>query len=358
MPNPQRPSPVLVAKPARSEAEPACLGLSVVAKLRSRLVSLFSTGFWGGRDQQWYGALAVSTVLHLCLISWLAGLWIGAGGRDVRPIESRWSAAESNELSQIDAIPPLALTTERLAGGAQGGDVRLHPDNAAAVAVAESASETTVPVLPALGMLPSEAAAEQAGAATFAEKSETQFGAGRGDGRGDGQGRGDGFFGIHAPGKRFVYVVDCSASMNLPHDSEYKTRFRRLKVELVRSIGMMDSSMSFFVIFFNQDALPMPARELQPAVPRLQKYFLEWCAKMKATGGTNPRDAMQMALRMQPDVIFFLTDGSFSYRVTEELKSLKQSRIVIHTFAFGDPEGEEILKEIAENNGGEYKFVP
>ena len=66
---------------------------------------------------------------------------------------------------------------------------------------------------------------------------ESRRSTGTGNGRGDGTGDGDGFFGISpAVGQKIVYVVDKSRSMNHPHDSEAKTRFRRLKIELVNSI--------------------------------------------------------------------------------------------------------------------------
>jgi hypothetical protein len=93
-----------------------------------------------------------------------------------------------------------------------------------------------------------------------------------GDGEGDGEGNGRGgrpggdmFFGIAAGGRKIVYVIDCSGSMLAPHFSEDKTRFQRLKREMHRSIDALPRDREFFVIFFSDSSLPMPAKSLQPA---------------------------------------------------------------------------------------------
>jgi ABC-type Fe3+ transport system substrate-binding protein len=57
-------------------------------------------------------------------------------------------------------------------------------------------------------------------------------------------------------------------------------------------------------------------------------------------------------------VICFLTDGEFAGHISRQLKTLRQDRTMIHTFAFGETYGEETLKALAANNRGEYRFVP
>jgi hypothetical protein len=81
-------------------------------------------------------------------------------------------------------------------------------------------------------------------------------------------------------------------------------------------------------------------------------------AKFKCHGKTDPRDAMKMALRLRPDVIYFLTDGEFSFGAERDLLALPRTGTVVHTFCMGDPSGERVLKALAGIHGGEYHFVP
>ena len=178
------------------------------------------------------------------------------------------------------------------------------------------------------------------------------------DGRGAGDGNGDGFFGARMTGRRFVFVVDCSRSMNHPHKSEAKTRFRRLQLELLNSISAMQPDEKFFIVFFNDRVIPMPASSLQPATRDRQKHFLHWMTRVRADGDTDPRSALRLALKLRPDVIYFLTDGSFERPIQRDLERLHQDRVAIHTFAFGNRAAQPLLKSIAVRNAGEYHFIP
>jgi hypothetical protein len=161
-------------------------------------------------------------------------------------------------------------------------------------------------------------------------------GIGTGNGAGEGAGAGS-FFGLRPIGKRFVFVLDCSKSMNHPHDSDAKTRFKRMKMELLNSIATMDPEMQFFIVFFNDFAVPMPSSGLAPAFPDTKIRYLSWSNKIEAVGNTEPTRAMRIAMNLNPDVIYFLTDGSFFHRVEQELLGLRQKHTVVHTFAFKEP---------------------
>ncbi len=164
-----------------------------------------------------------------------------------------------------------------------------------------------------------------------------------------------GFFGSAPVGRRFVYVVDCSRSMNHPHNSEGKTRFGRLKIELVKSISSMDSTMEFFIIFFNEEAIPMPARTLQPAWPNAKKRYLYWMQSIRADGKTDPTDAVKLAHRLNPDVIYFLTDGSFKHKAELELLNIKPSHTVMHTLSFAGEISEEMRPGYERLVAGDYR---
>jgi von Willebrand factor type A domain len=184
-------------------------------------------------------------------------------------------------------------------------------------------------------------------------------GGGFGSGIGDGQGNGSGsqFFELSTIGAKFVYVLDGSGSMTEPH-SEARTKLDRVKIELVRSIGGLPAGMEFYVIFFNRHAVPMKARELQPATLDNKQKYLEWVVKVQGGGGTDPSEALKLALELKPDVIYLLTDGVFDGKVTGEVTKLNTRGVAIHTFCFGNASGESLLQDMARRNHGTYKFIP
>ncbi len=176
---------------------------------------------------------------------------------------------------------------------------------------------------------------------------------------GAGDDLGSGFFGSAESETSVVFVVDNSRSMNRPHDSPAKTRFRRVKVELVKCVAAMAASRRFSIIFFARETVPLSQTELLPATDAVKASSLEWVARMGSGGApTDPRSALRGALRMQPDQIYFLTDGEFDRPIVRDLLKLKQSVTRIDTFAFGDQAGEAVLKTLAENNRGTYRFIP
>jgi hypothetical protein len=185
--------------------------------------------------------------------------------------------------------------------------------------------------------------------------SEGNVTAGRAGGSGDQKAS---FFGIGATGRRIVFVVDASASMNRPYVGEGKTHFGQMKLELAKSIRGLTENHQFFIIFFNEHAFPMPADALEHAYPQNQQRFIEWMAAVPASGLTDPRPALTMALDLRPDVIYLLTDGTFPRDVQSDLGALRQSVVELNTIAFGDPRAEKSLKPLALHNRGRFVFVP
>jgi len=160
------------------------------------------------------------------------------------------------------------------------------------------------------------------------------IGNGIGSGIGNGKGNGKQFFGMPIEGKSLAYVLDCSLSMNHPHDSDAKTRFGRIKQELINAISHLKPDQEFFIVFFNHEAIPMPANGMVAANSENQSKYLYWMQQVTAVGDTDPTAALEIALRLRPDVIYFLTDGAFSTEANEIVRSIKQSRSIIHTFTF------------------------
>jgi hypothetical protein len=179
-----------------------------------------------------------------------------------------------------------------------------------------------------------------------------------GDGDGLAAGGSAEFFGIGGYGQSFVYVVDCSGSM-----SEGR-KFERAIYELLQSIEQLNSDQRYFVIFYNHAAYPMDADAPVPAKEDQFARTRDWISYVHPDGGTHPLPALLFALSLRPDAIYFLSDGQFDPHAIHELrhrnrpnKRLATRQIPIHTIAFVDRSTEGLMRMIARNSGGKFRFV-
>jgi len=330
--------------------------------LLTKLRQIVSTDFWRSGDRPWYGSFGVSAAVHVGVIVVLGCLWISPGGTpEAAGIDSRWSPADAGpDMSRLEPIKQPTPADLSVAGGTNISRVMV-----ASSAHRRSSADVRLPALDwgtAASWLADisdpDGLTEKVGAVTGGLGNQSGSGSGTGNGAGNGSGSGTGFFGLQVEGRKIVFVVDRSASMNYPHPGPAKTRFGRLKIELVRAISKMSPEMQFYVIFFNRQPLYMPSRTLQPATPDAQRKYLYWAAKVVAKGSTDPRVALISALRLRPDVIYFLTDGDFMPSVKRDLKKLRQRSVRIHTIAFGGKGAEDLLKLLAARNRGQYRYIP
>lgn len=162
------------------------------------------------------------------------------------------------------------------------------------------------------------------------------------------------FFGVPANGNRFVYVVDCSRSMQ-------GSRWQKARAELIRSLHELESDSKFMIVFFSDECQPMPAGELQLATEENVALASEWIRSARLGWGTKPLASVQLAHLQDPDVIFFLTDGEFADRTAAFLREENSSRgpamVNVHTIAFHSREGIKLLKRIARENSGQFRYV-
>lgn len=165
------------------------------------------------------------------------------------------------------------------------------------------------------------------------------------------------FFGLggSARGARtIVYVVDHSGSM--------QSKLGLVKRELWRSISALRRSQKFHVIFF---AGRMPTeftpRRFVNAIKVYKNEFHEWLGNIPLGFRTNPNAALQRALSMKPDILYFLTDAdgsSFSDGLRQRMDQWnKDRRTRIFTVAYLERSGLRFLETIAREHGGECRFV-
>jgi len=161
------------------------------------------------------------------------------------------------------------------------------------------------------------------------------------------------FFGIPPgdPPCKVVFVLDRSGSMTCSIDF--------VKYELKRCVGTLAESDRFHIIFFSSGPpVEMPPRRLVTATDRNKQLAFEFIDGVVAQGETDPVESVKRAFSLQPEIIVILTDGEFDPQVARLVKDLnKNGKVKVHTIGFLYKTGEAILKQIAAENGGTYKFV-
>ncbi len=184
-------------------------------------------------------------------------------------------------------------------------------------------------------------------------------GGGGGDGLGLGGGGGSAtFHGVEGKGNRFLYIVDISGSMT------ESNRFRLAMAELIRSISSLPDFAHFHVVLYETE-IHWPAWQegWMRARVRYVDRLVQWLEGISPGGGTQPTPAFQraFALDVPPDVIFFLSDGIIPAEAPAEIAQMngaRGKRVIINTIAFGDASGQDLLRQVAEDSGGVFKFVP
>jgi uncharacterized protein with von Willebrand factor type A (vWA) domain len=153
------------------------------------------------------------------------------------------------------------------------------------------------------------------------------------------------------PARQIVYLVDRSGSMTDSIDY--------VKHELKRSINELDEEDEFHVIFYSSGPpAEMSTRKLVKATEDNKKAAFAFIDSVVPMGETDPSKAIERAFAVGADVIYLLTDGEFYKGIPALVKRLNpQGKVTVHTIAFLYKTGEEALKEIAAQNGGQYKFV-
>jgi hypothetical protein len=165
-------------------------------------------------------------------------------------------------------------------------------------------------------------------------------------------GHGRTFFGIPLGEKacKIVYISDISGSMTDSIDY--------VKFELKRSIGELKDDREFHVIFYSSGPpVEMPTRRLIAATERNKQLAFEFIDSVIAQGETDPSKALERAFAAKPDTICLLTDGEFDRSIVDLVRRLNtEKKVKVNTSAFLYNGGKS-LKQIADENGGEYRFV-
>jgi hypothetical protein len=169
-------------------------------------------------------------------------------------------------------------------------------------------------------------------------------------------------FGVTGLGHKFIYVFDRSGSM-----ADLGGRpLAAAKRELIASLQDLDETTQFQIIFYNEEPRVFRLRSQSPrlvwANDEGKTAAAEFIRAIKATGGTQHMQALKMALRLNPDVVFFLTDADQPGLSDEDLQQVRRwnQTTTIHAIEFGTgPQAgrENFLVRLAEQNGGRHVYV-
>ena len=201
-------------------------------------------------------------------------------------------------------------------------------------------------------------------------------GKGQGDGIGDGTGPGSatGVFGLRDEGRRIVYVFDRSESMNSKFTLNSEGRSRSVtsldaaKKELIKSINELADGGEFQMIFYNDEPLPFPDHYstdgLSRADARTKEFAQQFVYNLIAERNTNHVDALLMAMKLKPDVIFLLTDGeekddpsSGEVRRLQGICRRNGTRINVIHFCYEERPNSSLVA-LAKRTGGQFKAIP
>ncbi len=195
-------------------------------------------------------------------------------------------------------------------------------------------------------------------------------GGGTGGGHGSGEGRGTSLFGAADTGQKYIYVIDRSFSMD--SSGTGPAPLNVAKDELTASLQRLDEFQQFQVIFYNADG-----QFVLESGAGTDDYFwgtdtqrlsaLRQFRLVQPSGGTNHIPALERALKFEPDVVFFLTDGQEPQVTPAELQHIRRlnRHARIHCIEFGEgtrttgPDGIDPgnwVQKLALENGGQYIY--
>lgn len=203
------------------------------------------------------------------------------------------------------------------------------------------------------------------------------------------------FFGSRTKAQKVVFVVDASASMKAKGLGG-KTKFELMKEELIKSITALPPTVEFQIVFFTgpswfvgedidtknwhelmvkgkkrnfwhykdgeSDQLPQ-AKYIKASASQVRKVSKQ-IQETKMVYGTDWREPLKMAMNLEPDVIYFMTDGAVGTHpdkppVVEDVLKFNKSKsgAKINSICLMQLKAFDMLKELADKSKGEFTLV-
>lgn len=164
------------------------------------------------------------------------------------------------------------------------------------------------------------------------------------------------FFGAKIEGRRIVFVLDNSGSMQ-------GGRLETVNAELERCVASLDPDQEFYVIFYSDMPYPLfypdPVDRYVRPTPRNRELLRDWLATVELCLGDAVLDALNAAALIAPDTVLLLSDG----RIAGERKMAALLNgggdFPLHTIGVGlggtAAASRRNLADIAAANGGDFR---
>lgn len=172
------------------------------------------------------------------------------------------------------------------------------------------------------------------------------------------------YFDIPLVSRRTAFVIDVSGSMSAKIGTDRKrSRLDEAKAQLLRVVDALPESHWCNLIVYQSSVRGVWDR-LRLAKTRDKDELRQAIAALAPAGGTNIHDALELAFRdPEVDTIYLLTDGEPSAGAITDVQDLADEvrrwnrvrQVVIHGIAVGLDSA--LLKRLAAESGGEYRFV-
>lgn len=164
------------------------------------------------------------------------------------------------------------------------------------------------------------------------------------------------FCGVTAQATSVVFVIDCSASMGL------HGRLQRALQEVESSLRQLPATTRFQIIAYHRAAEPLRMESksgLLSAQPSTIAAALLYLHQRRAEGSADHRRAINAALAMKPDVIYFLTDeDDFTAAAAFDLTRANAGRTSIHAICLVAPTLiQSPLAQLASHNRGTFTVL-
>lgn len=168
------------------------------------------------------------------------------------------------------------------------------------------------------------------------------------------------FMNVVGNGNSFVYVIDTSSSMSTDG------RLNLAKSQLKASLRMLRPNQRFQVLFYSDSTTQMKLRkraveEMYVATAVQVQLAGDEIERVVANGGTEHMTPLLRAIMLEPEVIYFLTDGEQPRLSSTNLaeirrKNRKGAQIHVIEFASGIRESRQVswLELLAHQSGGTY----
>ena len=202
---------------------------------------------------------------------------------------------------------------------------------------------------------------------------------------------GTGFYGINTKSPHLIYVVDISGSMSAllkpkkgdPNNGDTKPariggkrRIDGVATELLTSIDSLKRDATFNVILFDTGVTTWRDK-MAPATQANKAAIRKWVLERGPAGSTNLFGGLEKAFQIagrgsfdrryknNVDTIFLLSDGAPSAgriqavgEILKEIRALNDlRRIAIHCVGLGRGINASFLRQLAEQNDGEFAHV-